>query len=199
MIFTEHCKRLNGKWKWTSTRWHVYVFVSGKATYMYKLSRAISASKLQAVQTFPPHQRVNKAPAVFKEQTYLGKNSRVILWVTHNVRAASLFSWLLFLASLYLFIVRPKICFDRVHLLVIRGIHLLFCILDRSFTFAHVHLKKWNLSDGRIFLSFLFHDVNKCSRMNAQQRTNISEIWKEEVQITNSSEIWIRKGCLKYR
>ncbi|KOX70488.1 hypothetical protein WN51_02544 [Melipona quadrifasciata] len=34
-----------------------YVFISGRATYMYKISRAISASKLQAVQTFPPHQR----------------------------------------------------------------------------------------------------------------------------------------------
>ena len=112
-----------------------YAFISGIATYMYKISRAISASKLQGVQTFPPHQRVNKAPAVFKEQTYLGKNSRVILWVTHNVRAASLFSWRAFICVLF----DPRsVSTESIYLL-----SEVFCILARSFTFAHVHWKRY--------------------------------------------------------
>lgn len=62
-------------------------------TYIYKISRAISASKLQGVQTFPPHQRVNKAPAVFKEQTYPGKNPHAYSWRRmHDVEAISLIS-----------------------------------------------------------------------------------------------------------
>lgn len=112
-----------------------YVFISGKATYMYKISRAISASKLQRVQTFPPHQRANKAPAVVADRRnkHIFERTLASYRVTHNVRAASLFSWLLLLASLYLCIVRSKICFDRVHLLIIKSI---LYIGSFSFTFA---------------------------------------------------------------
>lgn len=49
-------------------------YLRERKTYMYKISRAISVSKLQGVQTFPHHQRVNKALVIFKEQIYLRKN-----------------------------------------------------------------------------------------------------------------------------
>lgn len=49
-------------------------YLRERKTHVYKISRAISVSKLQGVQTFPHHQRVNKALAIFKEQIYLRKN-----------------------------------------------------------------------------------------------------------------------------